>query len=147
MAQNRTELAVGAAVLLLAGGFLAYTMGAVGSNPARSGYELNARFRSVDGVRVGTDVRLAGVKIGTVASIDLDPQSFQADTILNLREDVILPDDSSAVITTEGLLGGTYVEIQPGGSPFNYEPGADIFETQGTINVISLLAKFVSGGE
>jgi len=147
VAQNPTELAVGAAVLLLAGGFLAYTMGAVGSTPARNGYELNARFRSVEGVRVGTDVRLAGVKIGTVAAIELDPESFQADTRLNLREDVILPDDSSAVISTEGLLGGTYIEIQPGGSPFNYEDGGDIFETQGTINVISLLAKFVSGSD
>lgn len=147
MAYNPTELAVGAAVLAVAGGFLAYALSTVGSSSTRGGYELTASFRSVEGVNVGTDVRLAGVKVGTVSAIALDPETFRADTTLALREDVPLPDDSAVVVATEGLLGGTYVEVLPGGSPFNYEPGSEIADTQGTVNIISLLSKFVSGGE
>ena len=142
MAYNPTELAVGAAVLAVAGGFLAYALSTVGSSSTRGGYELSASFRSVEGVNVGTDVRLAGVKVGTVSAIALDPETFRADTTLALREDVPLPDDSAVVVATEGLLGGTYVEVLPGGSPFNYEPGSEIADTQGTVNI-----KFVSGGE
>ncbi|MEM8959673.1 MAG: outer membrane lipid asymmetry maintenance protein MlaD [Pseudomonadota bacterium] len=147
MAYNPTELAVGAAVLAVAGGFLAFAVTTVGGTSSRGGYELTASFRSVEGVNVGTDVRLAGVKVGSVAAITLDPESFRADTTLALRQDVPLPDDSAVVVATEGLLGGTYLEVLPGGSPFNYEPGAEVADTQGTVNIISLLSKFVSGVE
>jgi phospholipid/cholesterol/gamma-HCH transport system substrate-binding protein len=147
MAYNPAEFAVGAAVLVVAGGFLAYTVSAVGTSGSYGGYELTASFRSVEGVRVGTDVRLAGVKVGTVTGIDLDPESFQAETTIALREDVLLPDDSAVVVASEGLLGGNFVEVLPGGSPFNYEPGAEIVDTQGSISIISLLSKFVAGGD
>lgn len=147
MSHNPTEFAVGAAVLVAAGGFLLYTVSAVGSAPSRGGYELTASFRSVEGVRVGTDIRLAGVKVGTVAAIDLDPQSFHAATTLSLREDLVLPDDSAVVVASEGLLGGNFVEILPGGSPFNYEPGAEVVDTQGSVSIISLLTKFVAGAD
>ncbi|MCR9085930.1 MAG: outer membrane lipid asymmetry maintenance protein MlaD [Rhodobacteraceae bacterium] len=145
MAYNPTELAVGAAVLAVAGSFLAYALTAVGGTSSRGGYELTASFRSVEGVNVGTDIRLAGVKVGSVAAITLDPESFRADTTLALSQNVPLPDDSAVVVATEGLLGGTFLEVLPGGSPFNYEPGAEIVDTQGTVNIISLLSKFVSG--
>ncbi|MBW4968657.1 MCE family protein, partial [Pseudoalteromonas sp. CR1] len=79
-------------------------------------YALRASFRSVEGVTVGTDVRLAGVKIGTVTSLTLNPQTFYADAAVSIRRDVLLPDDSSILISAEGLLGGSFVEIQPGGS-------------------------------
>ena len=72
MAYNPTELAVGAAVLAVAGSFLAYALTAVGGTSSRGGYELTASFRSVEGVNVGTDIRLAGVKVGSVAAITLD---------------------------------------------------------------------------
>lgn len=147
MTQNATELAVGGVVLAVAIGFLAYTASTVGSTSPRGNYDLTASFRSIEGVRVGTEVRLAGVKVGTVAAIELDPQSFRADTRLRISDSVVLPDDSSAVVSSEGLLGGNFVEIQPGGSPFNYEPGAEIVETQGSVSLISLLTKFVSGSE
>lgn len=147
MSHNPAELAVGACVLVLAGGFLAYALSAVGGTSARGGYDLTASFRSVEGVNVGTDIRLAGVKIGTVGAITLDPESFQARTVLSLDAAVPLPDDSAVVVATEGLLGGTFLEVLPGGSPFNYEPGAEVADTQGTVNIISLLSKFVAGGE
>ena len=96
---------------------------------------------------MGTDVRLAGVKVGTVTGMELNPQTFRADVTLSVEDQIQLPDDSAVVVASEGLLGGTYVEIVPGGSPFNLEAGGEILDTQGAVSLISLLLKFVSGSE
>jgi phospholipid/cholesterol/gamma-HCH transport system substrate-binding protein len=92
-------------------------------------------------------VRLAGVKVGSVTGITLDPQSFRAKTEFTVQQGIMIPDDSAVVIASEGLLGGNFVEILPGGSPFNYDEGAEVLDTQGAVSVVSLLLKFVSGGE
>jgi len=148
MSENRAELAVGAVVLAVAVGFLAYAASSVGATRSQAGYPLTASFRSAQGVGVGTDVQLAGVKVGTVTAIDLNPETFRADATLTIRDGIDLPDDSSIVIASEGLLGGNFVEVQPGGSPFNFEPGDRVTNTQGSISLIELLSKFVgSGGE
>jgi len=146
MSENRAELLVGALVLAVAVGFVAYAAASVGAVQGGGGYALTASFRSAQGVSVGTDVRLAGVKVGSVAAMELNPETFRADATLALREGLELPDDSSAVIASEGLLGGNFVELQPGGSPFNYEPGDQIFDTQGAISLIELLSQFVGSG-
>ena len=144
---QRTEIAVGGLVLAAAVGFVAY-MGQVASfGSGGSGYELTASFRSIEGVNVGSDVRLAGVKVGTVTGIELDPVTFRANTTVNVQEGILLPDDSAIVISSEGLLGGNFVEVLPGGSPFNLEPGSEIIDTQGAVSLVSLLMRFVSGGE
>lgn len=143
MSENRTELFVGAGVLAVAVGFLIYATGSVGAGRGGDGYDVTASFRSAEGIAVGTDIRLAGVKIGTVSELALNPETFRADARLTISEGVVLPDDSSVVIASEGLLGGNFVEILPGGSPFNYEPGAQITDTQGAISLIQLLTKFV----
>ncbi len=147
MSENRSEIVVGGVVLAIALAFLVYVMESTGDIRPTSGYTLTASFRSAQGVDVGTDVRLAGVKIGTVSSLVLNEQSFRADVELAISSDVELPDDSSVVVASEGLLGGTFVEIQPGGSPFNFEPGANIDNTQGAISLIELLSRFVGSGE
>ncbi|UZD91763.1 outer membrane lipid asymmetry maintenance protein MlaD [Cognatishimia activa] len=145
MAAQNTEIAVGGVVLAAALGFAIY-MGQASGFAARSdGYDLTASFRSIEGVTVGTDVRLAGVKIGTVTGIDLNPETFRADARLTVQDNIILPDDTAVVISSEGLLGGNFVEILPGGSPFNLEEGDEIEDTQGAVSLISLLLKFVSG--
>lgn len=141
--ENRTELAVGAIVLAVAIGFLVYASDSMGELRSRAGYDLHASFRSVEGIAVGTDVRLAGVKIGSVTSLDLNAESFRADATLSISNDIELPDDSSIVVASEGLLGGNFVEILPGGSPFNFEPGAEVTDTQGAVSLIQLLTKFV----
>ena len=148
MAENRAEVIAGAVVLAVAVGFLAFATqgrGVVGKGPA---VEYRAAFRSVEGVQVGTDVRLAGVKVGQITSLTLNPQTFFADATLSLPADVVLPDDSAVLVSSEGLLGGAFVEIQPGGSATNYAPGDEIEDTQGSVSVISLLMKFLdsSGG-
>jgi len=147
MSTNPTEVAVGAAVLAAAVGFVLYAGQVTGFTAQPDGYPLSASFRSLEGISVGSDVRLAGVKIGTVTDIDLNPQTFRADTEFLLKDGIDIPDDSAVVISSEGLLGGNFVEIVPGGSPFNFEPGSEIEDTQGSVSLISLLMKFVSGGD
>lgn len=145
MSHNTTEVLVGGAVLAAAIAFAVYAGQATGLSRGGDGYELNASFRSLEGVTVGTDVRLAGVKIGTVTGVTLNPDTYRADTLFSVSEGVLIPDDSAVVVSSEGLLGGNFMEIMPGGSPFYFEPGSEIEDTQGAVSLISLLLKFVSG--
>ena len=108
-------------------------------------YTVDAKFRSAEGITVGTDVRLAGVKIGSVSNLSLDPQTFQAIARLSIKPEYQMPDDSAAIISSEGLLGGSFVEILPGGSYEPMEDGSEFGETQGAVSFISLLMKFVTG--
>lgn len=145
MSETTTEVLVGGAVLAVAIGFLIYAGQATGFAPGKSGdYPLVASFRSGEGITVGTDVRLAGVKIGTVSQMKLNPQTYRADTTLTVKEGIAIPDDSSVVISSEGLLGGNFVEIYPGASLDNFVPGDEIEDTQGAVSLVSLLMKFVS---
>ena len=143
--EHTVEILTGAAVVAVAVGFLIYAMGVSGSGPRAGTYELTASFRSVEGVSVGTDVRLAGVKIGSVTALDLNPETFRADATVAIAEAISVPDDSSILISSEGLLGGSFVEIQPGASPFAMEPGDTFFDTQGAVSLITLLLRFVGG--
>ncbi|MBS0564525.1 MAG: outer membrane lipid asymmetry maintenance protein MlaD [Proteobacteria bacterium] len=143
MAENLTEVLTGAGVLAVAIGFAAYaglagTVGRTGGS-----YPLHASFRSVDGVSVGTEVRMAGVKIGAVTGLALNPKTYLADTSFTVKDGIEIPDDSTVLISSEGLMGGNFVEIQPGGSPTNYAAGAEIEDTQGAVGLIQLLLKFV----
>ncbi|PIB24802.1 outer membrane lipid asymmetry maintenance protein MlaD [Amylibacter kogurei] len=147
MAHNLTETAVGAVVVAAAAGFLIFASSSVGFSTKSGGYELNASFRSADGVAVGTDVRMAGVKVGTVTALALDPESFRANMQFSMRDDLKIPEDSGVQISQEGLLGGTFVEVVPGGSEFAMEQGGEFIDTQGSVSLISLLLKFVAGSE
>ena len=143
MAENTAEVLTGAAVLAAALGFLVYAGQGSGLAPTAGSYPLKASFRSVEGITVGADVRLAGVKVGTVTDLALNPKTFFADAKVTVRNGVAVPDDSTIVIASEGLLGGAFVEILPGGSPSDLAPGAEIEDTQGAVSVIALLMKFV----
>jgi len=145
MSHNTTEVLVGGAVLAAAIAFAIYAGQTTGFATSSRGYELGASFRSLEGVTVGTDVRLAGVKIGTVSGVELNPETYRADTKLLVKEGIVIPDDSAAVVASEGLLGGNFVEIMPGGSLGYFDPGAEILDTQGAVSLVSLLLKFVSG--
>ncbi|SRR6056297_443705 len=146
-AENTTEVLVGGAVLALAAGFMIYAGQLTGMTSTQSEYELSASFRSADGVDVGTDVRLAGVKIGRVTDIVLDPETYRAYTVFTVRDGIEVPDDSAVAVSSEGLLGGNYVEILPGGSPFYFAAGDEIEFTQGSVSLVGLLMKFVTGDE
>ena len=104
-------------------------------------YNLAAEFRSVEGISIGTDVRLAGVKIGTVKDIKLDPDTYRVNAIFSVKNAIQIPDDSQAIISSEGLLGGNFIELVPGGS-FDYlAPESIILDTQGAVSLITLLMR------
>lgn len=146
MTHSTTEVLVGGGVLAAALGFGFYALQSTGLSLGGSeGYSLTASFRSLEGVSVGTDVRLAGVKVGTVTAMALNPETYRADTTVMIKDGILIPDDSAIVVASEGLLGGNFVEISPGGSPFYYEAGDEILDTQGAVSLVSLLLKFVSG--
>jgi phospholipid/cholesterol/gamma-HCH transport system substrate-binding protein len=144
MSQNTTEVITGAAVLAIAVGFLVFVANSTGLSRSTAGYDLVASFRSADGITIGTDVRLAGVKVGTVTGLSLNPETYRADTTITVTGSVEVPDDSAIAISSEGLLGGNFVEILPGGSPFAMETGGEFLDTQGSISLVSLLMSFVS---
>lgn len=145
MAENRAEVLAGAAVLAAAIGFLAYAAGGGRLATGADSYPLTASFRSVEGIRVGSDVRLAGVKVGTITDLSLNPETFFADAVIAVDTAVQLPDDSAILISSEGLLGGNFVELIPGGSPDLLAPGDEIEDTQGAVSLITLLLKWVGG--
>lgn len=147
MTHNTTEVLVGGAVLAAAVAFAVYAGQATGLARSSSGYELAASFRSLEGVTVGTDVRLAGVKIGTVTAVTLNPETYRADTRFTVSRGIEIPDDSAIAVSSEGLLGGNFVEIVPGGSDFHFTPGDEILDTQGAVSLITLLLKFVTGSD
>lgn len=145
MAESTTEVIVGGAVLVAALGFVIYAGQITGfSGSGSTVQEFTASFRSIEGVSVGTDVRLAGVKVGSVTGLDLNPETFRADARFTVADRIALPDDSAVIVASEGLLGGSFVEILPGGSPFDLEPGSEIEDTQSSVSLVDLLLKFVT---
>lgn len=142
------EAAAGLAVVLLAAWFISFaaarTSGAVGSDS----YALKARFPNIAGVGVGTEVRVSGMKVGSVTSTTLDPKTFQALVTLNVASDLRLPADSSAAITSEGILGGSFIALIPGGDTAMLKAGDEIIDTQGAMDMMGLIGSIVnqSGG-
>jgi phospholipid/cholesterol/gamma-HCH transport system substrate-binding protein len=136
------ETGVGAVVILAAAGFLAYSL-TVGGSVRPHGYEVRARFGQVGSLAPGAVVSVAGVKVGTVSSIKLDPKTFLATTTLDLDPAIPLPADSTAKIASDGLMGPTHVVIEPGGATETLKPGGEIENTQGAVDVFSLISQFV----
>lgn len=138
--ENPIETMVGAAVLAAAVGFAYFA--SAGGGSVGDGYVLSAQFDSATGVSVGTDVRVAGVKVGRVVSLELNQQSFQAEAQLVVRETVKLPIDTLAKITSESLLGGTFIALEPGAEDAVLQTGDSISLTQGAPDLLDLIQQF-----
>ena len=136
------EVLTGAIVLLVAAGFLIYAVAHSGRSSS-SGYDLKARFNNIDGLVVGSDVRIGGVRIGSVTDTQIDPTTYLAVVTFSVRDDIKIPKDSSAEIVSESLLGGKYLGLQPGGDQAMLRSGGVITITQGSISLEQLLGKFI----
>jgi phospholipid/cholesterol/gamma-HCH transport system substrate-binding protein len=140
-----TETVIGGVVIAAAAGFLLYAGQVAGMRGGGDSYALSARFRSVEGISIGTDVRLGGIKVGTVTDLALDPETFQARATFTVAGELELPEDSDVKIASEGLLGGAFLEITPGASDFVLLEGDEILNTQSSVSLLNLLMRFGTG--
>lgn len=144
---NVVETIIGAVVLSAAGGFLVYAANTadIGFGGAGGSYPVVAEFRKAEGLSVGGDVRISGVKVGSVSEMALNPQNYFARITLAIEPGVELPEDSLAKITSDGLLGSAYVAVEPGASDLMFEPGMEFEHTQGSVNITELVGRAVQG--
>ncbi len=142
MARRSSEIAAGAAVLAVAAGFLVYAVASTGRGRV-GGYTLHAAFDNVGGIATGSDVRVAGLKVGSVTGLAIDPRSYQALATFTVQSDIKLSADSSATIATGGLLGGNFISLATGGDDKMLPDGGTITVTQSAVNLEDLLGKFI----
>ena len=145
MRESLFESLVGVLVVAVAGIFLFFSLQQRSEAAPADSYQLVAKFNRVDGISAGSDVRMAGVKIGAVNTITLDPKSYKAVVNFTVKKGVQVPDDSTAQVLSDGLLGGAYLGIMVGGS-FDYIPeGGTVEFTRGSVDLLTVLAE-VAGG-
>ncbi|MHA1523954.1 MAG: outer membrane lipid asymmetry maintenance protein MlaD [Alphaproteobacteria bacterium] len=147
MTSKAIETLTGGAVICIAIIFFVYAYQAVTLKSASGSYTVLAEFGQVNGISTGSDVRLSGIKVGTVVGQKLNPETFQAILTLSIVPTVRLPEDSSAKITSDGLLGGNYVSLQPGGAENLLAEGDAIQYTQSAVDLMSLIGQALFGGK
>ncbi len=142
MKRNVIETVLGAVVLLVAGLFLAFAYSTTDIRPV-TGYSVTARFNAVDGLTVGSDVRVGGVKIGSVVAQSVDMTEFRAVVRMTIRPDIRLPDDSVASVSSEGLFGGKYIRIEPGASATMLADDGAFANTRDIVSLEEMLGKVI----
>lgn len=142
MKRSLVETALGAAVILVAITFLMFSINTAKVGKV-SGYELNARFSGIGGLGVGDDVLISGVKVGSIAAVALDPETFLAQVTMSIKNDVKVPTDTAALISSESLLGGRYLALEPGADDEILQPGGMVEFTQAPQNLEQLLGQFI----
>jgi phospholipid/cholesterol/gamma-HCH transport system substrate-binding protein len=144
MSQNSTvETIIGAIVVAVAVAFVVFAYRSTNASGFGS-YQITAKLARVDGITVGTDVRLAGIKIGTVSDLTLNP-NYLVTMHMNIRNGIQIPDDSSLMVTSSGLLGSSYVSISPGGDDTMLKDGGQIRTAQGSVDLMGLVGRFIGG--
>jgi phospholipid/cholesterol/gamma-HCH transport system substrate-binding protein len=142
MRKNLIETVMGGVVLIVAALFIvfAYSKAEVGKV---EGYEIKAKFDRIDGILAGSDVRMSGIKIGTVTSSALDPKTYFANVSMNIRSDIRIPEDTSIAVSSDGLLGDKFLALSPGGADEMLPPGGEITTTQGSIDLMGLVGQMI----
>jgi phospholipid/cholesterol/gamma-HCH transport system substrate-binding protein len=141
------ETIVGVCVLGVAAGFLYYAYDVSGRSALAGAYPLHAVFGRVDGVTVGSEVRIAGVKVGAVTDNALEPTTYEAKLTFSISDRVSVPEDSIAKIVSDGLIGGAHVAIEPGGSDVMLKGGETITVTQGSVDLLGLAVQTFSNSK
>ena len=142
---NFLDAFLGFTVLLITGLFIFYVYITLDTKLFKSdGFRLHARFENIDGIVTGSMVKLSGVNIGTVKSISLETESYYAIITMNFDKKFSFPDDTEASVQLEGLLGGSYISILPGGSDVMLLNDQEILYTQGSTSLLNLMLKFAN---
>lgn len=142
MGRNLIETIMGAVVLMVAGFFLVFAYRHADLEEV-SGYALRAQFASVGGLAVGSDVRINGIKVGTVNGHALDPATFNAVVTMTIMPSIQLPQDTVATIATEGLLGGKFVKLEPGRAPDRIPAGGMIAQTRDYKSIEEMVGQLI----
>ena len=142
MSRNAIEPVLGAVVLVIAGLFLLFAYNSADMRTT-GGYTVTGRFTRADGLRPGSDVRLSGVKVGSVQSVTLDKETFLANVAMNINADVALPRDTIAVATSDGLFGDKLVVLTPGNEEEKLKPNSRIEYTQTSPGLDQLIGQFI----
>ena len=143
MRGNVIETVMGAVVLVVAALFLVFAYNTSQVRSVSGGYEVSAQFERIDGIHQGSDVRISGIKIGSVTAAVLDPKTFLADVRMNIEPVIKLPDDTVAEIVSAGLLGDKYMSLVPGGSDKTIPPGGKIQYTQSSVSLENLIGQMI----
>ena len=142
MRKNLIETVMGTVVLIVAAIFIVFAYNKADLGKV-DGYRISAKFDRVDGILAGSVVRMSGIKIGTVISSSLDPQTYFANVVMSIRPDIKIPEDTSVAVSSEGLLGGTFLSLSPGGSDEMLQAGGEITMTQGSVDLMGLLGQMI----
>ncbi len=145
MKNNVIETVMGAVVLAVAGFFLYFAYSHSGYKGNGTGLLYKARFDRIDGLVVGSDVKMSGVKVGTVRSLFVDPKTYMAEVAFFVSKDLQLPKDTSAEIVSNGLMGEKYLALVPGGDEENIPAGGEIMHTQSSISLEGMISQAIYG--
>jgi len=143
MQRSVIETIMGAVVLAVAGLFLYLANEATDLSSEENGYTLSARFGSIDGVTLGADVRIGGVKVGSVIGQEIDPELYEAVVEVSIEEGVRVPSDSSLSVASDGFLGGNYLKLTPGIDEELLADGGEIFDTKDAVALEDLLGRAI----
>jgi len=142
MKRNIVETVLGAIVLTVAAGFLAFFYETTDIKPT-SGYEITAAFSKIDGLETGSPVKISGVKVGQVIGFSLNEDNYRAIVRMNIKNGINIPSDTAAIIASEGLLGGKFMSLEPGSDQEFLEAGDQIEFTQSTPGLEQLLGQVI----
>ena len=143
MRGNVLEIVIGGVVLIAAALFLAFAYRTSQFRTASGSYEVSADFARIDGIHQGSDVRISGIKVGTVVADELDPKTYLATIRMSIDKEVQLPEDTVAQVTSSGLLGDKYMSLAPGGSDTMIPSGGKIRYTQSSISLENLIGQMM----
>ena len=143
MKQDRIEIVTGFIVILVAGFFLYYAVHHLEHQHRKGGYEVFATFSNVDGLTAGSNVRMSGVKVGTISKIELNPDTYLATVHIELEPNLQIPTDTVAAVNTQGLLGDKYMSLEPGSDDTRLQPGGTITNTQSSASIERLLGQVI----
>ncbi|MBI2234913.1 MAG: outer membrane lipid asymmetry maintenance protein MlaD [Micavibrio aeruginosavorus] len=142
MKRSVIETVLGAVVLFVSAFFLIFSYKTANVSSV-SGYDLVADFSGIGGLKAGDDVQISGVKVGSVSRVDLNPENYLARVTITVEPQIRVPDDTAALISSESLLGGRFLALEPGGSEEMLGPGGRIPFTQSPQNLEQLLGQFI----